>query len=550
MMDDYISYARLTRISSHSPRTGWNLNTDRAIFHTHHFPEPYRLTEIRMRHHIPRAFFAVLLSMVTISVAGAQGWTQLTPGTGKSLRGIFSASASMTIAAGDDGLVIGTTDGGVTWSSGNAGTSEDLHKVFVMNTFAPVIAVVGDNGTMRSSTNVGISWNTWNGGTNENLYDIFVHDPVAGTTITVVGESGVILFSNNGGNTWVFRLSPVAKRLNGVFFTDLLNGLIVGDGGVILRTSNGGSAWVQISSGTSIDLNHVFFTDANNGFVAGDGGLLMNTTDGGLTWSTVTTPTIRNLNRLFFGSANDGWAVGERGTIIHTSDGGNTWSTQASGVTEHLHSVFFTDPTTGMVVGDNGTVLKTTNGGVPVELTAFSALPMGSGGVALQWRTASEEGNFGFEVQRYSRGDWEVLGFVAGAGDSRRERSYRYVDASPPADTPLKYRLRQIDLDGRWEFSPVLSLDNPAPLPRITLHAAPNPARTSSTIHLRLFHAASLRLAIHSVDGRRIALLHDGPVSAGTHAFHWNATGLPAGMYIASLDASGMHARATIMLTP
>lgn len=503
-----------------------------------------------MRHLITRAFFAVLLITSAVTVVGAQGWTQLSPGTGKSLRGIFSTSASMTIAVGDDGLVIGTTDGGVTWSNGTVGTTEDLCKVFVMNTFAPVIAVIGDNGTMRNSTNVGISWNTWNGNTNENLHDIFVHDPTVGTTMTVVGESGVILFSNNGGNTWVFRLSPSPKRLNGVFFTDLLNGIIVGDGGVVLRTTNGGAAWTQITSGTSTDLNHVFFTDANNGFAGGDGGLLMNTTDGGLTWSTVTTPTTRNLNRLFFGSANDGWAVGEHGTIIHTTDGGSTWSTQASGVTEHLNSVFFTDPMTGMVVGDNGTVLKTTNGGVPVELTAFSVLPAVDGAVALQWRTAREDGNFGFEVQRRSGGDWEVLGFVSGAGDSRTERSYRYVDATAPAGVPLQYRLRQIDLDGRWEFSPVLSLDGLAPLPRIALSAAPNPARHFSTIHVRLPDAATLQLVIYGVDGRRVALLHEGHLAAGTHAFHWNAAGLPAGTYLAALEGFSFRERFTIILTP
>lgn len=499
---------------------------------------------------ITRVALTVIVTACAASALSAQGWTQLSPGTGKSLRGIFSASASMTIAVGDDGLVIGTTDGGVTWSSGTAATTEDLNKVFVMNSFAPVIAAVGDNGTMRYSTNVGISWNAWNGGTNENLYDIFVHDPTAGTTMTVVGESGVILFSNNGGNTWVFRLSPVPKRLNGVFFTDLLNGFIVGDGGVILSTTNGGAAWAQVTSGTSTDLNHVFFSNANTGFIAGDGGLLMNTTDAGQSWSTVTTPTTRNLNRLFFGSANNGWAVGERGTIIYTSDGGSTWSTQASGVTEHLNSVFFTDPTTGMVVGDNGTVLKTTNGGVPVELTAFSALPTTDGGVALQWRTATENGNFGFEVQRHNGGDWEVLGFVAGAGDSRLERSYRHVDEAPPAGMLLQYRLRQIDLDGSWEFSPIISLDGIAPLPRVSLSAAPNPTRHSSTIHVRLPDDTSLRLRIHALDGRRIAVLHEGRLAAGAHAFRWDATGLPAGTYLAALDGPGIHERFTIILTP
>ncbi|MCB2205976.1 hypothetical protein KQI65_14640 [bacterium] len=86
-------------------------------------------------------------------------------------------------------------------------------------------------------------------------------------------------------------------------------------------------------------------------------------------------------------------------------------------------------------------------GVTPVELTHFSAYRKDAG-ITLQWRTATELNNHGFEIQRrfpVSRGDsdWEVLGFVPGGGTVQTPSSYVYEDRNIPASaTRVSYRLQ------------------------------------------------------------------------------------------------------------
>jgi photosystem II stability/assembly factor-like uncharacterized protein len=394
-----------------------------------------------------------------------------------------------------------------------------------------------------------VTWNTHTSGTTEDLNDIFVHDPTNGTTITIVGDNGVILFSNNAGANYGLKFAPTNDRLNGVFFRDLLNGIIVGNSGKILRTTNGGAAWTSITSGVSADLNHVFFTSMNDGWAAGAGGLVLSTTDGGLTWSSVTTPTTVDLHRLSFSDASNGTAVGNGGTIIRTTDGGANWTVQHSGVTTELHSVFFVDANNGMTVGDGGLVLRTTNGGIPVELQSFSAARASDGSVLLNWVTATEQGNFGFEVQRRGTGAWETLGFVAGAGNSTAERRYSWADSEAPGGTPLTYRLRQVDTDGTVEYSPVVEVAASTAAARMTLDAFPQPMRNSGgMLRVGVGTPGHVRVRIHDMQGRVVATLLDGTADAGTHILRWDGSALPAGVYLAVLQSGDARVQKTLSL--
>jgi photosystem II stability/assembly factor-like uncharacterized protein len=492
-----------------------------------------------MKTRIQTSLILVLTHLLLAGAVYAQGWTKLTPATNNALNGVFSVSSTMTIAVGDDGSVIGTTDGGSTWSTGNASTTENLNKVFVYGLILPVIAAVGDNGIMRYSTDVGATWNVWNGGTTENLNDIFVHDPTVGSNLTVVGDNGVIRFSGNSGTSWIPRTSTTTKRLNGVFFRDLVSGIVVGNDGLILSTVDGGGTWTSVTNGATVDLKHVFFTDLNNGCIVGEGGLIMLTTDAGQTWTSVTSPTTRDLERVSFSDANNGWATGALGTIIHTTDGGSTWATQGSGVTSPIQSIFFVDAMNGMAVGSAGLVLKTTNGGLPVELISFSAIPQPSGELLLRWNTATETNNYGFEVQRKTNALWEIRSFVAGHGDSRMEHAYTFTDVDLPATGTVQYRLRQIDYDGRWEYSPVVESGSARPDTPM-LNVFPNPASTSATISLQIREESHVRVRVLSTDGRHIATMQDAVLGAGVQSFVWNPSALPNGVYLLSLETAGV----------
>lgn len=94
----------------------------------------------------------------------------------------------------------------------------------------------------------------------------------------------------------------------------------------------------------------------------------------------------------------------------------------------------------------------------PVELIAFHATLLPNQTVQLDWQTATELNNHGFEVERSQDArHWEVIGFVKGQGTTTELQEYRHIDPQPYTGLNY-YRLRQIDFDGRHEYLPVRSV--------------------------------------------------------------------------------------------
>jgi hypothetical protein len=85
--------------------------------------------------------------------------------------------------------------------------------------------------------------------------------------------------------TWLKQnsgFSGIGASLQDVSFTDANHGTVVGASGILLHTTNGGATWVRQSSGTNNFLNSVIFTDANIGTVVGEYGTILRTTTGGV----------------------------------------------------------------------------------------------------------------------------------------------------------------------------------------------------------------------------------------------------------------------------
>ena len=119
-------------------------------------------------------------------------------------------------------------------------------------------------------------------------------------------------------------------------------------------------------------------------------------------------------------------------------------------------------------------------GALPVELNRFEAVKQGRS-VGLFWETSSESENFGFEVQSsHNAKNWAPIGFVEGQGTSSDAHSYSFTDSSPMAGINY-YRLKQVDLDGSFEYSQVKSVQMIHSINReILFH--PNPA--NNKVHI------------------------------------------------------------------
>lgn len=100
------------------------------------------------------------------------------------------------------------------------------------------------------------------------------------------------------------------------------------------------------------------------------------------------------------------------------------------------------------------------DGGVilPVVLTNFSGEINPEGHNLLSWQTSYEYNNRGFDVETSTNGiDFHRLATIPSKGNSGVEQPYRYLHHTPPTGVNY-YRLRQTDLDGRFEYSKVISL--------------------------------------------------------------------------------------------
>lgn len=94
---------------------------------------------------------------------------------------------------------------------------------------------------------------------------------------------------------------------------------------------------------------------------------------------------------------------------------------------------------------------------VPVELVSFEAT-YADGQVILQWTTATESNNFGFEIERsHGRETFKKIGFVEGTGTTTVPKTYMFVDRDI-RNGLYSYRLKQVDFDGAFNYSPELEV--------------------------------------------------------------------------------------------
>lgn len=125
---------------------------------------------------------------------------------------------------------------------------------------------------------------------------------------------------------------------------------------------------------------------------------------------------------------------------------------------------------------DNVGLILTVDADLPVDMTKFT-IERQSSNVLLQWTTESEINNSGFEVLRSDDANtWQSIGFVVGKGTTLEQNEYNYIDSEAPAGK-LYYRLKQIDDDGRFKLSQVLSIHLEP-----QLRFFPNPAINTITV--------------------------------------------------------------------
>jgi len=172
----------------------------------------------------------------------------------------------------------------------------------------------------------------------------------------------------------------------------------------------------------------------------------------------------------------------------------------------------------------------------PVELIGFRASRTGDG-VKLQWRTATETNSRGFEVQRSaSENEWETIGFVEGHGTSSVAQNYFYLDTPPASKSDVSYRLKEIDRDGSFQYSPVVSVSAWKATALSFEGAYPNPFNPTTTLRFSVPQDSRVTLKVFDVAGQLVETVVGGEyMRAGTYSYMFAPRSISSGEYFAWL---------------
>ncbi|MCK9410388.1 MAG: T9SS type A sorting domain-containing protein, partial [Bacteroidetes bacterium] len=183
---------------------------------------------------------------------------------------------------------------------------------------------------------------------------------------------------------------------------------------------------------------------------------------------------------------------------------------------------------------------------LPVELMNFSAVAAQQN-IELQWQTATETNNYGFEIERravddrHLQGDghlaWMKTGFVEGNGTTNAPKEYSFVDHNLSSGS-WSYRLKQIDRDGKFEYSQSVEVTI-ASMPKVFAleQNYPNPFNPTTTINYQLPVNGKVTLKVYDAIGREVASLVNEVKEAGYYSATFDASKLSSGMYFAQLQS-------------
>ncbi|OGU78537.1 MAG: hypothetical protein A2499_08060 [Stygiobacter sp. RIFOXYC12_FULL_38_8] len=223
-----------------------------------------------------------------------------------------------------------------------------------------------------------------------------------------------------------------------------------------------------------------------------------------------------------------------------------------------LSAISLRQVTSTMIVDGIRVATSWSQAPLPVQLTSFTASNVNNG-VQLNWQTATEVNNYGFEVerqpipnpsQREGNSSWTKIGFVNGHGNSNSPKSYSFIDNLLLAHdlNRLQYRLKQIDFDGKFEYSNIVEVNVEVPAAFVLHQNSPNPFNPTTEIKFALPKNSNVELSIYNLLGEIVQRLANGMMNAGEHKVMFDASNLSSGVYIYKLTTDNYFSTRKMVL--
>ena len=297
---------------------------------------------------------------------GGVSWRDINSNTTKWLRKLIFINSTTGFAVGDSSIIIKTTNAGENWSiSLNSNSKYAIKCIYFINAMTGY-AYRDSNDVIYKTTDCGNNWEY----INTDLIQKFTSNSFSYITESIyfLNENtgfycDVHIFKTiNGGINWI-PIDTINYNYFHLHFFDQLTGLSFGVNGNISKTIDGGNNWSFLTQVPSMYLTDINFIDSLNGYLFGQGdyGIDYKTTDKGNSWIPLYGSSY-GLNLAFnFVDINTGYNAGV-GKFIKTTNGGINWNIISSGSNQWLFNIHFFNSDFGCTVGENE-ILKTTNGG-------------------------------------------------------------------------------------------------------------------------------------------------------------------------------------------
>ncbi len=495
------------------------------------------INQAQVRAHIYAAYNVIALPSGSTITFTQSGYTTAAPTARAALVSVFHGLADSGVL---DQISTGENDASTTASSGATETTTQADELLIggIGTEGPD----GDTpGTWQNSFIVGARLGTTGGTADQNITASMGYRLVSSTGSYTASKTGMTNRDHAAAiatfRAGTSRYSAISSDYSGVSAS--------------IGHSNGDYMTATTTSGT-INSIHVYRIDEN----AGSG-------------TTVTPPDwfvdpLRYWGVRIFGTSPEYQVVytyaGHPGiddesslrlaTRTGPSDG--TWVVATGTLPDQ-------DNNTITLTGQTGTEYALASGvgdnSLPVNLTLFSA-ELVKGGVELKWITESQLNNAGFEIWRAadSTANYSIITSytnnpnLAGDGNSSVRREYSFLDQKVESGKTYRYKLSDVDYDGKRTFHDVIEITVEIVYPKeYALYPNyPNPFNPETTIRFDIPENKAgnkISIQIYNINGQLIRTLFNGKISGGEHKIIWdsrndNGTKLPSGIYFLELSAT------------
>ena len=502
-------------------------------------------------------YASVLNSGIIKSTSNGDFWYKITNGIINLTITAIANNINGDILAGTDGggLYISTNQG-LNWTHTDISYYEDYTiNDFKTNSQGHIFAALGVYiyPVVARSTNGGYSWSSASSGIIDDAIQCLNVDHNG--FLYAGGFQKVYISTNNGGH-WNYVTNGLPNRWVFAVAINQSNHIFAGTyGGGMYRSTNYGNTFVAINNGIGDNWIYSLAIDSAGNIFAGNRSGVYHSSNNGDNWIQLT----NGINdpgfvREIIIDSEKNIYVGAHEGLYFSSDNGSNWSHIDQGLEGTLMISLSLDSLGHIYAGTYDGVYKLM-GEIPVELISFTA-EVFEGELELNWSTATETNNSGFEVLRSDQNDydsWNKIGFVFGHGTTTEPQHYFFKD-NDVKPGKYQYKLKQIDHDGTFEYSQTVEIEIPFANKFSLSQNYPNPFNPITKIKFEIPGQtvngnALVTLKVYDILGREVATLINEEKPAGEYEVEFSGIGLPSGIYFYQLKSGEyIETRKTVLL--